>query len=57
MFQGSFNGVSRKFQGSLGKFHGCLMTVSRKIEECFEGILRVFQGSFKGIARSFKGAS
>ena len=26
----------------------------RKIERCFEGLLRVFQGRFKGLKRSFK---
>ena len=29
------------------------MKVTRKIEECFEGFLRMFQGSFKGVSRVF----
>ena len=29
------------------------MKVSRKIDGCFEGGLRVFQGSFKGVSRMF----
>ena len=28
--------------------------VSSKIDECFEGDLRVFQGSLKGISRVFQ---
>ena len=32
------------------------MKVTRSIEGCFEGILRVFQGSFKGVwKRKFQG--
>ena len=30
------------------------MKVRRKIDACFEGVLRVFQGCFKGVSRDFK---
>ena len=31
------------------------MKVTREIEECFDGVLRVFQGSFKGVSRKCHG--
>ena len=31
------------------------MKVTRKIEGCFEGVLRVSQGSFKGVSCKFHG--
>ena len=33
------------------------MKVRRKIDACFEGVLRVFQGCFKGVSRVFQGVS
>ena len=48
MFQESFNGLS-------GKLHGCYMKVLRKIERCFEVVLRVFQESFKDVSNKFYG--
>ena len=58
MFQGSFKGVSRKFQGSFkdalrkfkgvsGKFHGCLMEVLRVFQGTFKEVLSVFYESFE----------
>ena len=44
MFQGCFKEFSRKFL-----LHKSLVTVTRKIEECFEGALGVFHRSLKGI--------
>ena len=43
----SFNGVSRKFKGSL-KFQGCFKEVSRMFQGSFRETLRVFHKSFKG---------
>ena len=43
-FQGSFNGVSRKFRG-------CLKEVSRVFQGSFEGVSRKFQGCFKDVSR------
>ena len=33
------------------------MKVRRKMDACFEGVLRVFQGCFKGVSRVFQGVS
>ena len=38
-------------------FQECFKGVSMKIEESFEGALRVFQRSFKDISKSSKGVS
>ena len=36
-------------------FQESLKVVSRKIEGCFQEVLRVFPGSFKGVSRKFQG--
>ena len=57
--QGSFKGVSRKFQGCfkevLREFHGSFKGVSRKFQGCLKEVSRVFQGPFKDVSRKFKG--
>ena len=50
VFDESFKGVSRKFQGRFKQ-------VSRKIEEWFEGALSVIQGGFKIFQRISMGVS
>ena len=47
--QGSFKGVSRKFQGRFKE----VSRLSRKFQGCFKDA--VFQGSFKGVSRKFQG--
>ena len=49
MFQGWFKEFSRKLL-----FHESLESVTSKIEDCFEGVLRVFHRSLKGISRKFQ---
>ena len=41
VFQGSFEGVSRKFQG-------CFKEVSRVFQGSFKGVSRKFQGGIQG---------
>ena len=59
VFQGSFKGVSRKFQGCFTEasrvFHGSFKCVSRKFQGSFTEVSRVLQGSFKGVSRKFQG--
>ena len=49
MFQGCFKEFSRKLL-----FHKSLGSVTKKIDECFEGVSRVFHRSLKGISRKFQ---
>ena len=49
VFQGSFKGVLRKFQG-------CFKEVSRVLQGSFKGVLRRFQGCSKEISRVFQGS-
>ena len=51
MFQGSFKGVSRKFQGCFTKVS---MTCQDKFKGSFEGVLRNFQGCLKNRQGYFK---
>ena len=46
VFQGSFEGVSRKFPGSFKE-------VSRVLQGSFKGVSRKFQGCFKEVSRTF----
>ena len=39
---GKFEGVSKNFQGVLGKFYGCLREISRLFQECFTGDSSLF---------------
>ena len=48
MFQESFKGVSRKFQG-------CCKEFSSKLKGYFTEVSRMFQESFKGVSRKFQG--
>ena len=48
MFQGSFNGISRKFQG-------CFKEVSRVSQESVKEVSKEIAGSFMGISKKFKG--
>ena len=50
MFQGSFKGVSRKFQK-------CFKEVSRVFQGSVKSASKKFQGSFKSVLESFKGVS
>ena len=50
MFQGSFKGVSRKFQW-------CFKEVSRVFLRSFNEVSRVFQGSFKKVSCTFQEVS
>ena len=45
--QGSYMGVSRKFQG-------CFKEFSRMFQESFKGVSRKFQGCFKEFLRVFQ---
>ena len=58
VLQGSFKGVSRKFQGCFKKvssvFQGSFKNVSREFQGCVKEVLRVFQGGFKSVSRKFK---
>ena len=47
VFQGSFKGVS-------GKFQGCFKEVPRVFQGGFKGVLRKFQGYFKEVSRVFQ---
>ena len=51
-FQGYFKEFSRKLL-----FHESLEGVTIKIEDCFEGVLRVFHRSLRVFQRNFKGGS
>ena len=58
MFPGNFKGISSKFQGCFKEFsrkllHESFESITRKIEECFEGVLSVYHRSLKGISRKF----
>ena len=56
---GNFEGVSKNFQGVLGKFHGCHREISRVFQECFTGdssLLSQFKGSFKRGSSKFQGS-
>ena len=68
MFQGSFNGVLRKFQKHFReftwmffkpkeprKFQRCFEEISRMFQGCFKDVSRMFQGSFNGVLRKFQG--
>ena len=44
---GNFEGVSKIFQGALGKFHGCHREISRVFQECFTSLLSQLQGEFQ----------
>ena len=46
VFQGSFKGVSRKFQW-------CFKEVSKVFQESFRGVSRKFQGCFDGVSGKF----
>ena len=35
-------------------FKGSLKVVSRKFQECFEGLIRVFPGRFNSVLRKFQ---
>ena len=50
VFQRSFKDVSCKFQEKevSGVLQESFRRLSRKIEGCFEGVLRMFHGHFKG---------
>ena len=49
MFQGCFKKCSRMLL-----LHESFESITRKIEECFEGVLRVFHRSLKSISRKFQ---
>ena len=59
VFQGSFNGVSRKFHRCFKKvsrtFQKRFKVVSRKFQGCLKKVSRTFQKSFKGVSRKFQG--
>ena len=59
VFQGSFKGVLRKFQGCFKEisrvFHGSFKVVSRKFQGCLKEVSRGFHGRFKGVVRAFQG--
>ena len=47
---GNLEGVSKNFQGVLGKFHGCHREISRVFQECFtddSSLLSQFQWEFQ----------
>ena len=55
---GNLEGVTKNFQGVLGKFHGCQREISRVFPECFTGdssLLSQFQVDFQGVSRRFQG--
>ena len=63
-FQENFQGVSKNISCWMALIAASrevtlmFMKVKRKIEGCFEGVLRVFQGSFNGVEevlRKFQG--
>jgi len=60
---GNLEGVSKDFQGVLGKFHGCHREISRVFQECFTEDLRLlnqfqweFQEGFKDLSSKFQGS-
>ena len=55
MFEESFKGISKVcFDKVLRVFQESFRCVSKKIEVCFMGFLKVFQGYLKEVLRVFK---
>ena len=54
---GNLEGVSKNFQGVLGKFHGCHRKISGAFQDCFTGdsigVSRGLQGSSIEVSRNF----
>ena len=58
MFQESFKGISKKFQGRLkGVSIEFLTEVYKVFQECFKEVLRVSQGRLSVFGETFKGDS
>ena len=57
---GYLEGVTKNFQGVLGKFHGCFKSVSQVMQAfqaslngSFKRVSRIFHKSFKEVSRNF----